>query len=410
MDTASPDDADEGSKNRMSSRGNAFLSDSERDAVVELRHAMHREPELSNAEWKTQERIRALLERFGLEGAKPFHGTGLYIDIEGTASGPKRSIAVRGDIDALPIQETREDLPYRSQVDGVMHACGHDVHGSIALGTALAFHRMRNNFAGKVRVLFQPAEEAEPLGGRTVQDEKLLDGFDRAVGFHVSPRIPAGMYGARQGAVTKSADQFKLTITGKMAHGASPHKGVDAITIAAAFVNEVQKVVSREMPFDDGAVITIGTIHGGEATNIICPSVVMEGTIRTSSSERRALLSQRVREVAEGVAAMHRGHAECTIRTGEPPVINDAEMVERFRQLVHDTAGSEAFSNATESVGGSDDFGFYAACVPSIYFWFGNSEPANESGVHTPTFGASDSLLIPTTELTVRYVLDLLNS
>lgn len=393
----------------MSTRSNSFLSNVERDAVIELRHAMHREPELSNAEWKTQERIRCILQRFGINGVKVFHSTGLYIDIEGTASGPARSIAVRGDIDALPIQEARDDLPYRSQVDGVMHACGHDIHGSIALGTALAFHRLRDNFSGKVRVFFQPAEEAEPLGGRTVEEEKLLAGFDRAVGFHVSPELPAGMFDAREGAISKSADQFKLTITGKMAHGAAPHQGVDAIAIAAAFVNEVQKVVSREMPVDDAAIITVGTIHGGNATNIICPSVVMEGTIRTRSPERRALLSQRVREVAQGVAAMHRGHAQCIIRTGEPAVVNDAEMVKRFRQIVHDTVGHQAFTDKKRA-GGSDDFGFYSACVPSIYFWFGSRSPGNESSVHTPTFAASDDLIIPTTELTARYVLDLLNS
>ncbi|MCC8943175.1 amidohydrolase [Bradyrhizobium sp. Arg68] len=392
----------------MINRSSSFLSDAERDAVIELRHAMHHEPELSNAEWKTQERIRGMLQQFGIDGAKVFHNTGLYVDIEGTAPGPKRSIAVRGDIDALPIQEAREDLSYRSQVDGVMHACGHDMHGSIALGIALAFQRLRDNFAGTVRVFFQPAEEAEPLGGRTVEENKLLDGFDRAVGFHVSPEIPAGMFGACEGAVTKSADGFKLNITGKMAHGAAPHKGIDAITIAAAFVNEVQKVISREMPTDDGAVVTVGTIHGGEAANIICQSVVMEGTIRTRSLERRVLLSQRVREVAEGVAAMHRGNVQCIIRTGEPPVINDAEMVRRFQQLVHDTAGCDAYFKGRKEVAGSDDFGFYAACVPSIYFWFGSRAPGNDSYVHTPTFGASDDLIIPTTDLTVRYVLDLL--
>lgn len=391
----------------MSKGSNSFLSDAEREAVIELRHAMHREPELSNAEWKTQERIRSTLQRFGLVGANVFHNTGLYVDIEGTASGPKRSIAVRGDIDALPIQEQRQDLPYQSQVNGLMHACGHDIHASIALGSALAFHRMRENFAGKVRVFFQPAEEAEPLGGRTVKEEQLLEGFDGAVGFHVSPDIPAGVFDACEGSITKSADQFKITIAGKMAHGASPHNGVDAIAIAAAFVNEVQKVVSREMPVDDGAVITIGTIHGGEATNIICPSVVMEGTIRTRSPERRALLSQRVREVAEGLAATHRGHAECIIRTGEPPVVNDGEMVKRFRRVVHETLGHDALT-AKKRAAGSDDFGFYAACVPSLYFWFGTREACNESLVHTPTFGVSDCLLIPTTELAIRYVLDLL--
>ncbi|MET4121627.1 amidohydrolase [Bradyrhizobium sp. JR1.5] len=391
------------------SAGNNRLLSNERDAVIDLRHSMHREPELSNDEWKTQQRIRKILENFGLDGARTFHRTGLYIDVVGTASGPRRAIAVRGDIDALPIKEIRDDLAYRSQVDGVMHACGHDMHSSIALGTALTFHRLRDSFAGKVRIIFQPAEEAEPLGGRTVLEEKLLDGFDCAVGFHVSPGIPSGMFAAREGAVTQSADQFKLTINGKMAHAASPHSGIDAIAIAGAFVNEVQKVVSREMPVDDRAIVTIGTIRGGTATNIICPSVVMEGTIRTCSAERRALLSQRVREVAEGAAAMHRGEAEFILHTGEPAVINDGELVSRFRQVVHDTVGRDAFFAHQKQAGGSDDFGFYAASVPSIYFYFGSRAPGNKSSVHTPTFGASDELLVPTAELIVRYILDLLS-
>ncbi|MCP3461029.1 M20 family metallopeptidase [Bradyrhizobium sp. CCGUVB23] len=377
-----------------------------------MRQAMHREPELSNNEWKTQQRIRDALERFGLSDAKIFHKTGLYVDIEGAAEGPRRAIALRGDIDALPIQETRDDLPYHSQVPGLMHACGHDMHASIALGTALAFHRMRENFSGKLRVIFQPAEEAEPLGGRSVAEEGLLKGFEAAIGFHVKTDLPAGMYGARAGAVTKSADQFALKLIGTMAHGARPHAGVDAIAMAGAFINEVQKIVSREMPFADGAIITIGTIAGGEATNIICPSVTMTGTIRTSSPERRTLLVQRVREIAEGVAAMHRGKAEFSHRFGEPPVVNDAAMVDRFRRLVVDTVGEDRFADKISPVagGGSDDFGFYSTCVPSLYFWFGSEDERNHSGVHTPTFGASDDLLVPTTELAVRYCLEMLNS
>ncbi|MGR9209527.1 M20 family metallopeptidase (plasmid) [Rhizobium leguminosarum] len=387
---------------------NDLLSREEREAVVEMRHAMHREPELSNQETKTQKRIIETLKQFGLDGAKTFHNTGVYIDIEGLAPGPKRSIALRGDIDALPIQEDREDLPYRSQVPGLMHACGHDMHASIALGTALAFHRMRTNFSGRVRVIFQPAEEAEPLGGRTVAEEGLLVGFDAAVGFHVDTDIPAGFFGAGTGAVTKSSEQFELNIMGTMAHGAESHAGVDAITIAGAFINEVQKVVSREMPVDDGAIITIGTIHGGEATNIICPSVVMTGTIRTSSPERRTLLVQRVREVAEGVATMHRGRVEFSSRSGEPAVVNDVAMVDRFRQIVTQSVGEDKYVQVKPS-SGSDDFGFYSGCVPSIYFQFGSREPGNETGVHTPTFGASDKILIPTTELAIHYCWELLH-
>jgi amidohydrolase len=283
------------------------------------------------------------------------------------------------------------------------------MHGSIALGTALAFYRMRENFSGRVRVLFQPAEEAEPLGGRTVVEEKLLEGFDAAVGFHVRTDIPAGSYGARAGAVTKSADQFSVEFTGKMAHGAKPHLGVDAIAIAGAFINEVQKVVSREMPVDDGAVVTIGTIGGGEATNIICPSVAMTGTIRTGSPERRTLLVQRVREIAEGIAALHRGRTDFRSHAGEPPVVNDGAMVALFRQVVVQYSGEHLYIEGSAS-SGSDDFGFYSSCLPSIYFWFGSNEPGNESGVHTPTFGVSDSTLIPTTELAIRYCWELLHS
>lgn len=387
---------------------NNLLSTSERDAVIEMRHAMHRDPELSNEEWKTQKRLRDVLESFGITGAMAFHRTGLYVDIKGTAVGPDRAIALRGDIDALPIQESRNDLSFRSQVPGVMHACGHDVHGSIALGTALAFHRMRESFSGRIRIFFQPAEETEPLGGRSVVDQKLLEGFDAAIGFHVRTDIPAGSYGARAGAVTNSADQFELRIEGMMSHGAKPYEGIDAIAIAGTFINEVQKIISREMPGKDAPVITIGTINGGQATNIICPSVTMTGTIRTSSTERRELLVRRVREVAESAASMHRGTAVFSSHWGEPPVVNDAEMVERFRRLVIELAGKDRLVERSATPG-SDDFGFYSSCVPSIYFWFGSQEPGNESAVHTPTFGVSDKVLIPTTELAIRYCWDLLH-
>lgn len=218
-------------------------------------------------------------------------------------------------------------------------------------------------------MLFQPAEEAEPLGGRSVAEEGLLSGFDAAVGFHVKTDLPAGMYGAREGAVTKSPDQFALKLIGTMAHGARPHAGVDAIAMAGAFINEVQKVVSREIPFDDGAIITIGTIAGGEATNIICSTVTMTGTIRTSSSERRTLLAKRVREIAEGVATIHRGKAEFSHRLGEPPVINDAAMVERFRRLVTETVGEDNFLDKKSTVAGGAAMilAFIPrACLPSI--------------------------------------------
>ncbi|MER9683705.1 M20 family metallopeptidase [Mesorhizobium sp. M0184] len=383
------------------------LDNVERDAIVELRQAMHREPELSNCEWKTQARIRDILERRGLDGAITFHETGLYVDILGQANGVSRSIAVRGDIDALPIQETRDDVPFRSQVPGVMHACGHDIHASVALGTALALHRQRNRFSGRVRVFFHPAEEAEPVGGRSVLSQRLLEGFDHAIGIHINPNLPVGVFNALPGAVSKSADQFSITFIGEMAHGAMPHKGVDAITIAAAFICEVQKVVSREFPVQDATVITIGKIKGGEAANIICPEVTIEGTIRTRTRERREKINKRVADLAHGLAALHNGRARVEQISGEPAVINDPGLVARFQQIVVEAEGQAALSTDPQEES-SDDFGYYSETVPSLYFWFGSREPGNESFLHTPTFGASDELLAPTTDAVVRLCLDVL--
>ena len=393
----------------MTVRANTTLSKLEQAAVLELRHEMHRDPEISNAEYRTQARILEMLERFGLSGARKFHNTGVYIDIDGSAAGAKRTLAVRGDIDALPIQEEREDLPFKSQNPGVMHACGHDVHASVAMGTALALHRMRENFSGKVRVFFHPAAEAGPVGGRTAANQRLLEGFERAVGFHVNPEMQAGTVMAEAGAITTSTDQFRLRLVGELAHGAMPYKGVDTITMAAAFINEVQKVVTREMPVDDGSVVSIGTIHGGEATNIVCPETVLEGTIRTRSTERRDLLCRRVQQLAEGLASLHRGRAEFTISPGEPPVRNDAEMVARFRRVAEDSEGLE-FHEHHKPAEGSDDFGYYSAEIPSIYFWIGSREEGNVTGLHTSTFGVSDEVVLPAADLSVRYCLDLLTA
>ncbi|MCW0001881.1 M20 family metallopeptidase [Pararhizobium sp. YC-54] len=389
-------------------RDNQILSATEAAAVLELRHAMHRRPELSNQETATQQLILSILDRFGLRETKTFHKTGVYVDIVGNAEGKGKVVAVRGDIDALPIHEERDDLPFRSEVPGLMHACGHDVHASVALGTALAFHRLRDNFAGRLRVFFHPAEEAEPVGGRSVRQEALLDGIDHSVGFHVTPDLPTGTYAARPGAATKSADQFTVTFTGTSSHGAMPYRGVDAISVAAAFINEVQKLVSREVSTEDGSVVSIGTIRGGEAANIICPLVVMEGTIRTKRTETRAMLCRRVREIAEGIAVLHRASAVCHLTEGEPPVINDADMAARFQSLVRDTLGAESLHEGLPAEG-SDDFGYYSETTPSLYFWFGTGENGKRSGLHTPTFAVSDSVVVPTTELAVRYCFDLIS-
>ncbi|TCU31480.1 amidohydrolase [Rhizobium azibense] len=361
------------------------------DVILALRHYMHANPELSNEEYDTQAKIAEYLAGAGLRDPQVFHNTGLFVDVFGEGNGIPVNVVVRGDIDALPIEEARPDLPYRSRIPGKMHACGHDAHASAALGVVLAALAHRQNFAGKVRVVFQPAEEAEPLGGRSVAEQGLLDGFDCAVGMHVNPEIASGEFSILTGPVTKSSDEFQVIFTGKKSHAAWPELGVDAIAIASTYVTEIQKLISRESHADEGSVISIGRFHGGEATNIVCDRVVLDGTLRTRSSEARQRLRARLKDLCDQIATMHRGHVEFTLVPGEPAVVNDVGVCKIAREAIAQIYGSNSLV-PTRALAGADDFGFYAEKIPSVYFWFGchNEAFGNKTHVHTAEFGVSD--------------------
>ncbi|WP_208866414.1 M20 metallopeptidase family protein [Mesorhizobium sanjuanii] len=361
------------------------------EKILSLRHYMHENPELSNEEYKTQAKIAEFLACAGIRNADVFHKTGLFIDVVGEGNGFPFNVVVRGDIDALPIEEARPDLPYRSRVPGKMHACGHDAHASAALGVALAAIAYRQHFAGKVRVIFQPAEEAEPLGGRTVAEQGLLNGFDCAVGMHANPEIPSGKFSVLAGPVTKSSDEFQIVFMGQKSHDAWPELGIDAIAMASSFVTEVQKLISRESHADEAAVITIGRFHGGEATNIVCDRAVLDGTLRTRSPEARHRLGARLEKLATHIAAMHRGEAKFKLVSGEPPVVNDPNISQRAKKAIANIYGIESLV-PTRPLAGADDFGFYAEKLPSVYFWFGchNEALGNRTHVHTSEFGVSD--------------------
>ncbi|TGU46136.1 amidohydrolase [bacterium M00.F.Ca.ET.152.01.1.1] len=361
------------------------------EQILALRHYMHANPELSNEEHNTRAKIAEFLGRAGLQTPQIFHHTGLVVDIVGEGHGTPINVVVRGDIDALPIQEARPDIPYRSRVPGKMHACGHDAHASAALGVVLAALAHRQHYAGKVRVVFQPAEEAEPLGGRSVTEQGLLDGFDCAIGMHVNPEIPSGTFSVLTGPVTKSSDEFQIIFKGKKSHAAWPELGVDAIAIGSTFVTEMQKLISRESHADEAPVISIGRFHGGEATNIICDRVILDGTLRARSPDARQRLRRRLEELARQIAAMHRGEAEFKLVPGEPAVVNDPAISQTAREAIADICGRDSLVT-TRPLAGADDFGFYAEKLPSVYFWFGcyNEALGNITHVHTAEFGVSD--------------------
>jgi amidohydrolase len=361
--------------------------------MIEVRRHLHRNPELSNQEEKTQAYLRQALEKEGIAGVKNAAGFGLAVDIVGTKAPSNRKVAIRADIDALPITE-ESGVDFVSANPGVMHACGHDAHSAMVFATAAHLHRMRASFGGTVRLIFQPAEEAEPLGGRRVVEEGLLDDVDGAIGIHVDPYTPSGQIAVGSGPYTLACDIFDVIVTGSSAHAAKPSEGIDAIAAACAMVTEIQKIVARETDPFDPLVISVTGIEGGGAYNVIAEKVHLKGTIRSGSEATRRNAQRRLGEILKGVAEGHRAQVELKIVRGEPPVVNDAELT----QIVSDSAAA-AFGegNVLKAPGwtAADDFGFYSEKRPSVYFRLGirSEEAGSVYPLHHPKFRVDEAAL-----------------
>jgi amidohydrolase len=358
----------------------------EADMIAARRH-LHAHPELSNAETETQAFIRQWLSAHGIDDARAVATTGIAVDIIGEAGPSNRKMAIRADIDALPIHET-SDVPFASCRSGVMHACGHDAHTAMGLAVAATLHRDRERFSGTVRLIFQPGEEAEPLGGRRiVAEEGLLDDIDAVIALHVDPYLESGKIAVASGTYTLASDIFDVTVHGRSAHAAKPAEGIDAIAIAATLVTELQKLVARETDAFDPLIVSITGIEGGGSYNIIAGQVALKGTIRSGRPETRRRAHKRLTELAEGIAASHGGRAEVRITEGEPGVVNDADMVE----LVETAARRLIRADNVLALPGwtvADDFGFYSEKRPSAYFRLGIRSEAVGSihPLHHPSF------------------------
>lgn len=360
--------------------------------MIEVRRHLHAHPELSNAEGETQRYLRDCLAGEGMM-ARPAAGTGLVVDVEGLAPTSNRRLAVRADIDALPIHEAT-GLPFASVHPGVMHACGHDAHAAMVFAAAATLHRQRAHFGGTVRFIFQPAEEAEPLGGRRIVAEGHLRDMDAAIGLHVDPFLATGQVALGVGPYTLASDIFDIVITGRSAHAAESFRGVDAIAIGCAVVGELQKIVARETAAFDPLIVSVTGFAGGGAYNIIADRVTLRGTVRSGRAETRLLAQRRLREIATGIAAAHGGEARVEIVSGEPPVINDAGMV----AVVAAAAGAALGDSAVVTAPGwtaADDFGFYSEAVPSVYFRLGVADPAGgvAFALHHPRLHVDEAAL-----------------
>jgi amidohydrolase len=357
--------------------------------LITHRRELHASPELSFKEDQTAHYIGDRLEAVGVDKlTRGVGGTGVVAEIHGKRPG--RSVLVRADMDGLPLTET-VDVPFRSRHVGVMHACGHDVHMAIALELARWLAERRQELPGMVRFAFQPAEE-QAGGAKPMIDAGVLDGIDRVIGLHVWSPLPTGQIAVPRGIVMASADMFTLTIRGRGGHGAQPHLTIDAVVIAAEVVGALQTLISRETSPVAPAVITLGSVHGGTAANIVAGEVVMQGTLRTFDGELRARLLSRIAQVAEGIAGAMRGSSEFRHDSGTPPVINNPAMAELVREAASNVLGKAAVVPLEPLMVG-EDFAYFLEVRPGCFFMLGGAPEGPPVVHHTPEFRIDERCL-----------------
>lgn len=364
-----------------------------RNQLIAWRRDFHMHPELAFEEHRTAGIVAKHLERLSYRVQTGVAQTGVIGVLEGTKPGPV--VMLRFDMDALPVTE-ETGAEYASQVPGKMHACGHDGHVAMGMGLAELLAARRDELAGTVKLIFQPAEEGGNGAEAMVQEGALEDPRpDVFLAAHVWTEKPVGTVNVTPGPVMAAAEMFTCTIHGQGGHGALPHQAVDPIVAAAQVITALQTVVSRNVSPLEAAAVSVGAIHGGDAFNVIPPQVEMTGTIRTYEPSTREVVLQRVREVVEGVAAACGATAELEIQPLTPAVVNDAEVVEVVRRAAAAVAGPE-WVTAEEQTMGSEDAAFFMQQVPGCYFFLGAANPEKGLGAphHNPRFDFDEEALV----------------
>jgi amidohydrolase len=364
------------------------------DELIELRRDLHRHPELSFREQRTAAEAARRVEALGYHVRTGVARTGVVAELE-NGDGPV--IALRADMDALPIGETN-DVPYRSTVDGVMHACGHDAHVAMLTGAArlLADARAAGDLpAGTVRLLFQPSEESSDRenksGARRMIEEGAMNGAAAVFGLHIGAHLPTGKAYLLAGPVMAGSDTVQVTVEGRSAHAARPHEGVDALVLAAHVVLAAQNAVARRIAPADEGVLTLGTVHGGVAENVLAEKVVLRGTIRYFDERVRGALHRELRN-ASAVADALGGRGTVDVRTGYPPVVNDERAADIARTAIADALGADAVVDF-EPMMGAEDFALLALEAPGCFLWLGAAlDPPREH--HHPDFDIDERMLV----------------
>ncbi|MGV2826599.1 M20 metallopeptidase family protein [Myxosarcina sp. GI1(2024)] len=368
------------------------------------RRKLHQRPELGFQERLTAEFIANKLREWQIDHQTNIAETGIVASIIGDRPG--RVLAIRADIDALPIQEENE-VPYRSQFDGKMHACGHDGHVAIALGTAYYLSQHRQDFSGTVKIIFQPAEES-PGGAKPMIEAGVLQNpdVDAIIGLHLWNNLPLGTVGVRDGALMAAVECFRCTIFGKGGHGAMPDQTIDSVVVASQIVNALQTIVSRNVNPLDSAVVTVGELHAGTALNVIADTARMSGTVRYFKPSLENYFGERIEAIVKGICQSHGANYELDYWRLYPPTINDGAIAELVRSVATEVVETPVGVVPECQTMGGEDMSFFLEQVPGCYFFLGAANP--EKGLafphHHPRFDFDETALAMGVEIFVRCV------
>ncbi|CAJ1314364.1 M20 metallopeptidase family protein [Paenibacillus nuruki] len=367
--------------------------------MVEWRRHLHRHPELSYQEHNTMKFIADQLIAFGIDTQSGVGDTGVIGTIKGSLPG--KTVALRADIDALPIQDEKE-CEYASQVEGVMHACGHDGHTAGLLAVARYFSENRDTLKGEIRLIFQPGEEVCPGGALKMIAAGALEGVDVIYGVHLWSPLPVHTLASAAGPIMASVDDFVIDITGKGGHGGIPHVTVDSVLTGAQLVVQLQSIVSRNVNPLQPAVLTIGTINSGTAKNIIAETCRITGTVRTFDEETRAVIRKRFEEVTQHTCAMNGATVEIDYMMGYPPLVNHAGETERFFQVAKAVFGEEQVQ-VTPPMMPAEDFSYYVQQVPGCFIFVGagNEDKGITYPHHHPRFDIDEAAMLNAAQILV---------
>ena len=369
--------------------------------IAAWRRDLHAHPELLFDVQRTAGTVAEKLEAFGCDEVVTGLGrTGVVGVIHGRKSSSGKTIGLRADMDALPIEEAN-NLPYKSTVPGKMHACGHDGHTAMLLGAARYLTETRN-FAGTAVVIFQPAEEGGG-GGREMVDDGLMDrfGIREVYGMHNYPGMPVGSFGIRPGPMMAAADALTIDIEGVGAHAARPHLGIDTVLVGAQIINAIQSVVARNVDPLKSAVVSICMFRAGNADNVIPQTVQLRGTARSLAADVRDLLEKRLHIVVESTAAAHGAKAKLTYKRGYPVLVNHEDQTEFAASIASQIAGSDKVDTSLPPMMGAEDFSYMLNARPGAFIWIGNGDSA---GLHHPSYNFNDEAIPFGTSYWVRLV------